>query len=79
MLPKPINGNPLLEDHTPTVSLLMKVVDSTSVFERIDPSRVLVICHDGDDVCNFGDFLGPLHFTYAINTPEAALFVASNL
>ncbi|KAJ4405816.1 hypothetical protein N0V82_010246 [Gnomoniopsis sp. IMI 355080] len=53
--------------------------DSTSTIDGIDTSKVLVICHEGDDVCSFGDFLGPLHFTYAKDTPEAASFVASNL
>ncbi|KAJ4392225.1 hypothetical protein N0V93_005850 [Gnomoniopsis smithogilvyi] len=52
---------------------------SSSSIDGIDTSKVLVICHEGDDVCDFGDFLGPLHFTYAKDTPEAASFVASHL
>lgn len=59
--------------------LLTKLIDSTSTIDGIDTSKVLVICHDGDDVCDFGDFLGPLHFTYAENAPEAASFVVTNL
>lgn len=59
--------------------LLTKLKDSTSTIDGIDTSKVLVICHNGDDVCDFGDFLGPLHFTYAENAPEAASFVVSNL
>lgn len=59
--------------------MLTNTIDSSSAIDGIDDSRVLVICHDGDDVCDFGDFLGPLHFTYAEDAPEAASFVVSNL
>lgn len=67
------------EPKTFIAMLLTKLIDSKSTIDGIDTSKVLVICHDGDDVCDFGDFLGPLHFTYAENAREAASFVVSNL
>ncbi|KAF3766032.1 family 5 carbohydrate esterase [Cryphonectria parasitica EP155] len=53
--------------------------DSNSTIAGIDSSKVKVICHDDDDICQFGDILGPTHFTYAKDTPAAASLVASVL
>lgn len=53
--------------------------DSKKAVTGIDPSKVLVICHDRDDICQFGDLLTLKHFTYAKNVTEAAAFVASHL
>lgn len=53
--------------------------DSASAVAGIDAARVLQICDDGDDICQFGDLLTLKHFTYAKNVTAAAAFVVSNL
>lgn len=42
---------------------------------NIDPSKVLVICHDGDNICQHGDLILEPHLTYSENATEAATFV----
>lgn len=58
---------------------LTPITDSTKPVTGIDASRHLVICHAGDDICQFGDIIGMPHLTYAEDTPKAALFIMSNL
>ncbi|KAK3071825.1 hypothetical protein LTR53_007951 [Teratosphaeriaceae sp. CCFEE 6253] len=43
----------------------------------IPSSKVLIICHVGDDICLHGDLILPPHLTYAINAQQAANFVVS--
>ncbi|KAK4963525.1 hypothetical protein LTR10_001154 [Elasticomyces elasticus] len=43
----------------------------------IPSSKVLIICHVGDDICLHGDLILPPHLTYAVNAQQAANFVAS--
>ncbi|TKA68140.1 hypothetical protein B0A55_06949 [Friedmanniomyces simplex] len=43
----------------------------------IPSSKVLIICHVGDDICLHGDLVLPPHLTYAVNAQQAANFVVS--
>lgn len=54
-------------------------LDSTSAVANIDSSKVLVICHDGDDICQFGDIITLAHLTYAENATAAATWVVEQL
>ncbi len=42
-----------------------------------DPSRVLVICHSGDNICSGGDLILLPHLTYLEDADTAASFVRS--
>lgn len=53
--------------------------DSTTPVAGIDASKVLVICHLGDNICQHGDLILPPHLTYAVNADQAASFVVSQL
>ncbi|KAK4546319.1 hypothetical protein LTR36_001996 [Oleoguttula mirabilis] len=43
----------------------------------IPSSKVLIICHVGDDICLGGDLVLAPHLTYSINAQQAASFVVS--
>ncbi|KAK5117800.1 hypothetical protein LTR85_008775 [Meristemomyces frigidus] len=43
----------------------------------IPSSKVLIICHVGDDICLGGDLILPPHLTYSLNAQQAANFVVS--
>lgn len=45
--------------------------------ENVDPDKVLVVCHNGDDICQFGDLVKLEHLTYAQDADTAADFVVS--
>lgn len=51
--------------------------DSSQSVENADPDKVLVICHKGDDICQFGDYILLQHLTYAQDADTAADFVVS--
>lgn len=38
-----------------------------------------MICHDGDDICQFGDIILLAHLTYAQNATAAAAWVVKQL
>lgn len=42
---------------------------------NIDSSKVLVICHSDDNICQHGDSILESHLTYGDNATEAATFV----
>lgn len=44
---------------------------------QIPASKVLVICHVGDDICLHGDLILPPHLDYSLNAVQAATFVVS--
>ncbi|KAL7791485.1 carbohydrate esterase family 5 protein [Trichoderma ceciliae] len=44
---------------------------------NFDASKVLVVCHDGDNICQGGDFILLPHLTYAEDAVTAAAFVKS--
>jgi len=39
-------------------------------------SKTLVICHNGDNICDNGALILPPHLTYGLDTPQAAAFIA---
>ncbi|POS77968.1 cutinase [Diaporthe helianthi] len=51
--------------------------DSSQSVDNIDPGKVLVVCHEGDDICQFGDLVLLEHLTYAQDAHTAADFVVS--
>ncbi|KAK7720291.1 hypothetical protein SLS63_009963 [Diaporthe eres] len=51
--------------------------DSSQSVENTDPGKVLVVCHNGDDICQFGDLILLQHLTYAQDAETAADFVVS--
>ncbi|KAF4624986.1 hypothetical protein G7Y89_g13184 [Cudoniella acicularis] len=42
--------------------------------EKIDPSKVLVICHEGDLTCKHPPFVTDTHRDYANDAPAVAVF-----
>lgn len=52
---------------------------SHSPVDNIDSSKVKVVCHEGDNICDNGDLILLPHLTYAADAADAAQFVLSNL
>lgn len=50
--------------------------DDGEAVGSIPASKVLVICHLGDDICLHGDLVLEPHLTYSENAGQAATFVA---
>lgn len=40
-----------------------------------DPANTLVICHNGDNICDNGVLILPEHLTYGLDAPQAAAFI----
>lgn len=53
--------------------------DDGEAVAGIDASKVLIICHDTDDICLNGDLILLSHLTYAENAEEAATFVVDTI
>ena len=51
--------------------------DDGEAVGSIPSSKVLIICHTGDDICAHGDLVLPPHLDYSENAEQAAEFVAS--
>jgi len=49
--------------------------DNGTAVSGIDASKVLIICHTGDDICAGGDLILEPHLTYSENAGQAATFV----
>ena len=49
--------------------------DNGEAVGSIPSSKVLIICHVGDDICLHGDAILPPHLDYALNAGQAAAFV----
>ncbi|UNI18325.1 Cutinase [Purpureocillium takamizusanense] len=47
--------------------------------DNIDASKVHVICHEGDNICDNGPIILPQHLTYALDADSAADFVVSKV
>lgn len=62
-----------------SIILAESYTDSGTPVANIDSSKVLVICHDGDDICNFGVLITLAHLTYAANVTAAATWVVDTL
>ncbi|KAF6840858.1 cutinase [Colletotrichum plurivorum] len=43
--------------------------------DGVDPTRLLVVCHTGDNICQGGSFIFDPHLNYSLDAPTAALFV----
>ncbi|KAJ2984047.1 hypothetical protein NQ176_g241 [Zarea fungicola] len=52
---------------------------SHKAVSNIEASKVHIVCHAGDDICNQGAIILPQHLTYAIDAACSASFVASKL
>lgn len=52
---------------------------SKQAVNGIDSSRVKIICHEGDNICDAGPLITPQHITYAADANSAAAFVVSKL
>lgn len=61
----------------PTRSSTDFQTDSSQSVENTDSNKTLVICHQGDDICQFGDYVLLDHLTYAQDADKAADFVVS--
>ena len=53
--------------------------DNGQAVQGIGSSKVLVICHDGDNICQGGDLILLPHLTYSENAGEAAAFVVAGV
>jgi hypothetical protein len=42
---------------------------------QIPADKVLIICHEGDNICQHGDIVLPQHLTYGIDAGTAAAFI----
>lgn len=66
------------------ISLILTVVtfgdaDRDETFGSVAASKVLIICHTGDNICDNGIIITPEHRNYEIDAPTAATFVASKV
>jgi cutinase len=48
-------------------------------FGSISSSKVLTICHSGDNICEGGSNITPAHLNYQNDAPTAAQFVAARV
>ncbi|KAF5392797.1 hypothetical protein D9757_001038 [Collybiopsis confluens] len=53
--------------------------DDGQAVTGISSSKVDVICHIGDNICQGGDLVLPPHLTYQVDTPAAAAFIAARV
>lgn len=51
------------------------LADAGVPIPNVPSSKVLTICHLGDDICIDGDLVLPPHLTYGLNAVQAADFV----
>ncbi|CAA9966898.1 hypothetical protein CFE70_010331 [Pyrenophora teres f. teres 0-1] len=53
--------------------------DRDESFGSVAASKVLIICHEGDNICDNGIIITPQHRNYEIDAPTAAAFVAARV
>ncbi|KAF2686178.1 carbohydrate esterase family 5 protein [Lentithecium fluviatile CBS 122367] len=53
--------------------------DRDEGFGPIAASKILIICHDGDNICDNGIIITPAHSNYEIDAPAAADFVVARV
>jgi cutinase len=53
--------------------------DRDETFGSVATSKVLIICHTGDDICDNGITVGPEHRNYEKDAGTAAAFVAARV
>ena len=74
----------LISSYTIALYLLFLVVtfgdaDRDETFGSVATSKVLIICHDGDNICDNGIIITAQHRNYEIDAPAAAAFVAGKV
>lgn len=69
--------HPALKYHN--LQLTPSQKDDGTPVSSISSSRVLVICHTGDDICAGGDLILLPHLTYFEDAGTAAAFVVVNM
>lgn len=52
--------------------------DNGQAVTGVSAAKTLVICHEGDNICQQGDVILLPHLTYAENAAQAASFVVAN-
>jgi cutinase len=53
--------------------------DRDESFGPVAASKVLIICHSGDNICDNGIIITPEHRNYEMDAPTAAAFVAARV
>ncbi|KAB2106554.1 hypothetical protein AG0111_0g5449 [Alternaria gaisen] len=53
--------------------------DRDETFGPVAANKVLIICHEGDNICDNGIIITPEHRNYEIDAPTAAAFVAARV
>lgn len=53
--------------------------DRDEGFGPVASSKILIICHTGDNICDNGIIITPEHRNYEIDAPTAAAFVAARV
>ncbi|KAL6705915.1 hypothetical protein ACN47E_006194 [Coniothyrium glycines] len=53
--------------------------DRDESFGLVAASKILIICHEGDNICDNGIIITPEHRNYEIDAPRAADFVAARV
>ena len=53
--------------------------DRDETFGVVTNSKILIICHVGDNICQNGVNITPEHRNYEIDAPTAAAFVAARV
>lgn len=69
--------------HEPSAYFLLVVTfgdaDRDESFGSVAASKILIICHEGDNICDNGIIITPAHGNYEIDAPTAAAFVAARV
>ncbi|KAH4269288.1 cutinase [Parastagonospora nodorum] len=53
--------------------------DRDESFGQVAANKVMIICHDGDNICDNGIIITPAHRNYEIDAPAAADFVRARI
>ncbi|CAN9442652.1 unnamed protein product [Alternaria alternata] len=53
--------------------------DRDETFGPVAANKVLIICHEGDNICDNGLIITPQHRNYEIDAPTVAAFVAARV
>lgn len=55
------------------------MIDNGTAIAGVSSDNTLIICHDGDNICEHGDLILLPHLTYLEDADTAAEFVVSQL
>ena len=53
--------------------------DRDEGFGPVAASKILIICHEGDNICDNGIIITAAHRNYEIDAPAAASFIAARV